>query len=139
MTSLVNGRFLVAGNATGPLEILSEPVSFWGGVDHHGVIIDVHHSSHLTSLTGKVLVLPSGRGSSSGSSVLAELIRTDSAPAAIVMKSADLIITLGALIANLLYAKCVPVLELSEVDYERLCQAGSGTSAQIGQNGISWE
>ena len=68
MTSLVNGRFLVAGSASGPLEVLTEPVSFWGGVDHHGVIIDVHHSSHLTSLTGKVLVLPSGRGSSSGSS-----------------------------------------------------------------------
>lgn len=139
MISSTNLRFLVNGAAAGPSCVLDEPVSFWGGVDHHGVIIDVHHSAHLTKLTGTVLVLPSGRGSSSGSSVLAELIRTGDGPAAIIMKSADLIITLGALISSLLYEQNVPIIELTNEDYETVSSLGSGVWLTVNESGISWE
>jgi predicted aconitase with swiveling domain len=75
---------LVAGNAEGEVLALDEPLSFWGGVhEATGVITDVHHPQHGLGVAGRVLVMPAGRGSSSSSSVLAELIRAGVGPAAI--------------------------------------------------------
>lgn len=90
--------------------ILTEPLSFWGGVDEKtGIIIDVHHPQRGACVTGKVLVMPSGRGSSSSSSVLAELIRAGVGPAKIILHEPDPIIALGALVAEELYGITVPV------------------------------
>jgi predicted aconitase with swiveling domain len=105
------GRTLVPGEAHGPALVLTEPLSFWGGLDPAtGVIIDVHHPQRGAVITGTVLVMPGGRGSSSSSSVLAEAIRAGTAPAAIVLAEPDPIIALGALVARELYGVEVPVL-----------------------------
>ena len=92
--------------------VLSEPVSFWGGVDHHGTIIDAHHPQVGTSLTGSVLVMHTGRGSSSASSVLAELIRTGQGPVAIILEERDAILALAAFVAEELYGVALPIVEL---------------------------
>ncbi len=76
MTKVLTGKVSHPGTAEGEVLLLTEPVSFWGGVDHHGEIIDVHHTQHKAKMTNKILVMPSGRGSSSATAVLAELIRT---------------------------------------------------------------
>lgn len=105
------GRTLVPGEARGPALVLSETLSFWGGLDPAtGAIIDVHHPERGAVVTGKVLVMPGGRGSSSSSSVLAESIRAGTAPAAIVLVEPDPIIALGAIVAHELYGVAVPVL-----------------------------
>ena len=92
------GRTLVPGEAHGPALVLTEALSFWGGLDPAtGKIVDVHHPQHGVVVTGSVLVMPGGRGSSSSSSVLAEAIRAGTAPAAIVLAEADPIIALGAM------------------------------------------
>ena len=104
-------RTLVAGTAEGRALVLDEPLSFWGGVDPEtGDITDVRHPQHGTSVTGRVLVMPSGRGSSSSSSVLAESIRAGTAPAAIVLGEADPILALAAIVARELYGKATPVV-----------------------------
>jgi predicted aconitase with swiveling domain len=104
-------RTLVAGEATGPALVLEEPLSFWGGIDPAtGRIVDVHHPQHGASVTGTVLVMPAGRGSSSSSSVLAEAIRMGTAPSAIVLRGADPIVALGAIVARELYGVTVPVV-----------------------------
>lgn len=109
-------RPLVAGDAEGPLLVLDAPLSFWGGVDpRRGEIIDHHHPQRGTTVTGTVLVLPSGRGSSSSSSVLAEAIRLGTAPVAIVLGEPDEIIVLGSLVAAELYGRVCPVLVAAEV------------------------
>jgi predicted aconitase with swiveling domain len=113
------GRTLVPGEAHGPALVLTEPLSFWGGLDPAtGTIIDVHHPQRGAVVTGSVLVMPGGRGSSSSSSVLAEAIRAGTAPAAIVLAEPDPIIALGAIVALELYGASIPiaVLELSDVD-----------------------
>jgi len=97
--------------ASAEVLVLDEPLSFWGGVDEEtGVIIDTHHPQHGASIAGKVLVMPGGRGSSSSSSVLAELIRGQVAPAAIVLRTTDPILALGAIVAEALYDRAVPVV-----------------------------
>jgi predicted aconitase with swiveling domain len=63
-----------------------------------------------SSLAGRVLVMPSGRGSSSSSYVLAEAIRAGTAPVAVVLGAADAIVALGAIVAAELYGIAVPVV-----------------------------
>jgi predicted aconitase with swiveling domain len=93
--------------------VLDEPLSFWGGLDPTtGEIVDRHHPQSGTSVTGSVLVMPSGRGSSSSSTVLAEAIRSGTAPAAILLREPDGIVALGAIVAEELYGRTMPVLLL---------------------------
>ncbi len=56
--------------------------------------------------------MPSGRGSSSSSSVLAEAIRLGTAPLAILLAEPDEILVLGALVAGYLYGRTCPIVVL---------------------------
>jgi len=108
---MAEGRTLVSGTAEGPVLVLDEPLSFWGGVDPAtGDVIDVRHPQRGANVAGRILVMPSGRGSSSSSSVLAEAIRAGTAPAAIVLGEADPILALGAIVAHELYGTTIPVV-----------------------------
>jgi hypothetical protein len=61
-------------------------------------------------VTGRILEMPSGRGSSSSSTVLAEAIRLGTGPAGIVLGAPDEIIVIGALVAAELYGSQMPVV-----------------------------
>lgn len=102
---------VVPGAAEAPARVLDEPVSFWGGIDPHtGAIVDVHHPQHGASVAGTVLVMPLGRGSSSASSVIAEMVRLGTAPAAFVLREPDEIIALGCLVGEELYGRSTPIV-----------------------------
>ena len=106
------------GTGRGEVLVLDEPLSFWGGVDPaDGKIIDQRHPQAGRSIRGKVLVMPSGRGSSSSSSVLAESLRAGTGPAAIVLAEPDGIVALGALVAAELYGRSIPVVVASAGDF----------------------
>jgi len=120
MTKVLTGKISHPGVAEGEVLLLTEPVSFWGGVDHHGVIIDVHHAQHKAKMTNKILVMPSGRGSSSATAVLAELIRTGDGPLAIVMLQCDTILVIGALVSAEIYGISMPIVELDQEQYAQL-------------------
>ena len=115
--SAMTGWRVTSGTASGPVLKLSEPVSFWGGIGPDGRIIDVHHPQHGAEVTGRILVMRSGRGSSSGTYVLAELLRLGLAPAGIVLTEPDGIIATGALVAAELYDVHMPIVTVSETDY----------------------
>ena len=98
--------------------VLDEPLSLWGGLDPAtGEIIDVHHPQRGARVTRRVLVMPAGRGSSSSASVLAEAARVATAPAAIVLREPDLILAIGAAVAEELYDVRIPVLVVDEATY----------------------
>ena len=112
---------LAAGHAEGVVLVLDAPLSFWGGFDATtGRITDQHHPQVGVVLTRRVLVMPGGRGSSSSSSVLAEAIRAETAPAAIVLREADPIIALGAIVAAELYGRQMPVVAVDARLYQGL-------------------
>ena len=126
-------RVLVAGEATGPVLVLDEPLSFWGGLDAEtGQIIDQRHPQVGVSVAGTVLVMPAGRGSSSGSSVLAEAIHAGTGPVAIVMLHPDEIVALGAVVADELYGETVPVVVVGRGVYEGLV---TGEPVRVGRDG----
>ncbi len=104
-------RRCAGGDATGVALVLAEPISFWGGIDAAtGRIIDRSHPQLGACVTGTMLVMPGGRGSSSSASVLAEAIRSGTAPAGIVLGMPDPILTVGALVAESLYGARCPIV-----------------------------
>ena len=120
MSKVLTGKTSHPGIAEGEVLVLTEPVSFWGGVNHHGEIIDVHHAQHKAKMTNQILVMPSGRGSSSATAVLAELIRTGDGPLGIVMLQCDTILVIGALVSAEIYGISMPIVELAQAEYDQL-------------------
>ena len=115
------GRSLVDGAAVAPLLYADVGLSFWGGVDpFSGEVIDRHHPLSGECLAGRVLAIPSGRGSCTGSSVLMELISNGHAPAALVLAEADEILTLGVLVAQTLFQRSLPVLCIGKEAFGQL-------------------
>lgn len=134
---MAEARALVPGRAEGPSLVLSEPLSFWGGVDAaDGTIIDRHHPQEGETVRGKVLVMPSGRGSSSSSSVLAETIRAGTGPVAIVLAEPDGILALGALVASKLYGSTTPVVVVDDAIYRSIA---SGTEIEVWRRDGGWD
>jgi predicted aconitase with swiveling domain len=109
-----SGQSLSAGFAAAPALVLAEPLSFWGGIDvESGRVIDRSHPDLGASVTGTILVLPGGRGSSSSSSVLAECLRRGTGPSAILLSIPDPILTVGAIVARTLYGVSCPIVVCS--------------------------
>ena len=119
----MKGRVLVEGHATGPALVLDEPLSFWGGLDPStGEIVETGHPQRGEVVTGRILVMPSGRGSSSSATVLAEAIRAGNGPAGIVLGEPDDIIVIGALVAAELYGVAIPVIVASAAAFHAIRQ-----------------
>ena len=129
----MKGRVLAGGVAEGPALRLDEPLSFWGGVDPGtGLVIDARHPQRGTSVTGRVLVMPSVRGSSSSSSVLAEAVRAGGAPAAILLGEPDLILAVGAAVAEELYGVRLPIVLIEQT---LLAGIPDGATVAVGEGG----
>lgn len=79
------GKPVISGKANGIALVSREPLSFWGGYDwKSGEITDRRHPLSGENASGKVLVVPFTRGSSTTTAVLLEAIREGTAPAAII-------------------------------------------------------
>jgi uncharacterized protein len=110
------GDPVVAGEAVGPLLVLQEPVSFWGGVDDHtGEIVDGHHPQRGVSLASTVLLMGATRGSSSSTSTFLECVRRNTAPAVLLLTDTDPILVVAAAAAREIYGRGTSVVVLDEV------------------------
>lgn len=119
--SKLSGKALIAGRTSGPVLHADVGLSFMGGVDAAtGRIIDVHHPQCGQSVAGKILAIPSGRGSCSGSLVIFELLMNGHAPSALVFRHRETILTLGVLIAGELFQRAIPVLQLDDAGFAAL-------------------
>ena len=120
------GRMLTIGDVTGEILVCSEGLSFWGGVDPDtGMIIDIHHPCYQKIISGKILMMPSSRGSCSGSGVLLELSFKNIAPAAIIFCENEEILSLGALVSEHIFNRPLPVARLTKKHYNTLSNAKS--------------
>ncbi|WP_136684445.1 cis-3-hydroxy-L-proline dehydratase [Falsirhodobacter xinxiangensis] len=133
----MTGVALVPGTASGPVIASAEGLSFWGGVDPAtGVVIDAHHPLHGRCITGAVLMMPTSRGSCTGSGVLLDLALTGRAPAALIFREAEDILTLGALIAGRMFDRALPVLRLGAADFDAIAASGHAAITPGHVNGI---
>lgn len=98
----LRGRVIRRGAARGEALVSVVPVSFYGGVDPEtGEVIERGHPLAGRSLAGRVLVMPTGKGSTVGSYVLYRMARAGTAPAAILCRSCDTVVAVGAILGEI--------------------------------------
>ena len=121
MEILIHGRCVLPGQAGGRLLVTSTAISFWGGVDPAtGRVIDPRHPLFEESIHGCILAFPHGKGSSTGSLMMLELIRIGRAPAGIVNVRTEPILATGPIVGRHLYGRTVPMMTISQKDFSRL-------------------
>ena len=132
-----DARIITGAEASGRVLTAAEGLSFWGGVDPEtGRIIDAHHPNHGASVAGRILLMPTSRGSCSGSGVLLQLALNGYAPAALVFCEKEEVLTLGAIVSDRVFSRPVVVLQVPRAIYDRLAIADT---AEIAENQLHFE
>ncbi len=118
------GRVIKAGEAEGIALVSPEPIGFLGGVDGEtGVVTEQGHPLEGQSVAGRVLVFPTGKGSTVGSYVLYQLAVNGVAPAAILNAESEPIVAVGAIIGEIPMVDRVPVEQIETGDWVRVVGA----------------
>jgi predicted aconitase with swiveling domain len=100
-TVTLKGRVIVEGKCRAEALVSSKPISFLGGIDPaDGRIVEKNHDLCGECVKDKILCFPHGHGSTVGSYVLYSLAKKGLAPKAIVNQTADPVVVVGAIIAN---------------------------------------
>ena len=111
----LEGRFILTGTGKGEILATKDPISFWGCVDPlTGIISDKRHELYKRCIAGKILVFPYGKGSSTGSLMILELIRNNLAPAAIINIRTEPLLATGPVVGKHFYEKHFPILTIAE-------------------------
>lgn len=109
--SKITCRQISKGKSTGKAIVTSDPISFLGGVDPKtGIVIDRNHELYNKCITDKILVIPSGKGSTVGSYVIYQMAKNNTAPRAIICQKAEPIIATGAIMSK------IPMVDNPNVD-----------------------
>jgi predicted aconitase with swiveling domain len=107
---LYQGRSISPGRAAGEALVTSMGISFFGGVDPEtGIIVERHHELEGQCVAGKVLVFPTGKGSTVGSYTLYRLKFNSKAPIAIVNLECEPMTAVGCIIADIPCIDRIPI------------------------------
>lgn len=109
----LKGRKIYKGIAEREAIVTKDGISFYGGVDPDtGKVVEVGHELEGQSITGKILVFPTGKGSTVGSYTLYRMKKNNTAPAAIVNEQIDTVIAVGCIISEI---PCVDKIDVNEI------------------------
>lgn len=121
---VIQAQSVLSGACGGHAVWTDTPLSFWGGVDpESGRVVDRHHPLYGVSITGRVLIVPATRGSSTSSGVLLEMIRRKTAPVGIVTKQLDPVLALAGIIGDKLYQRRMVLVRVEPDAYAQLHSA----------------
>lgn len=110
----LQGRSIYPGEAQGEALVTRMGISFFGGVDpESGIILERGHELEGKSVAGKVLVFPTGKGSTVGSYTLYRLKHAGRAPLAILNAECETIIAVGCIIAEI---PCIDQLPTDRIE-----------------------
>lgn len=111
---ILTGRTIYAGSAQGEALVTSQSISFFGGVDPDtGVVAERGHELEGQNISGKVLIFPTGKGSTVGSYTLYRLKHNGLAPAAIINAECETITAVGCIISEI---PCIDQVEFSKIE-----------------------
>ena len=109
----MKGRIISKGTAQEEALVTSQPISFYGGVDPNtGEVIEKGHELKGKSVKGKILVFPTGKGSTVGSYTLYRLKKNGAAPAGIINEECETVVAVGAIISEI---PCVDKIDTSKI------------------------
>jgi predicted aconitase with swiveling domain len=114
----LTGRVIKGGQTAGEALVSPEPIGFFGGVDPEtGVVVEAGHPLAGACVAGRVLVFPTGKGSTVGSYTLYRMEKNGVAPAAIINTESDPIVAVGAIISEIPMLDRVDIAELATGDW----------------------
>jgi len=109
-----HGRQIVAGYASGVALVSKKAISFFGGVDPTtGIITEKDHDLEGQSITGKILIFSTGKGSTVGSYTLYRLKANQKAPMAIINAECEPITAVGCILAEIPCVDHIPIHQLN--------------------------
>lgn len=110
---IISGRVIYGGKVSGLALVTRMGISFFGGVDPEtGIIVEKGHELEGQSISGRVLVFPTGKGSTVGSYTLYRLRKNSLAPIAIVNRECETITAVGCIIAEI---PCLDQIEIEKI------------------------
>lgn len=132
MSEDIKCRKIAKGNVTGPAIVTQDPISFLGGVDPNtGIVIDPKHELYNESIVGKILIIPSGKGSTVGSYVIYQMAKNNTAPKAIICLKAEPIIATGAIISK------IPMVDEPELNIINTINTGDTITVNANESVIT--
>jgi len=124
-------RKISKGHAKGEVIITRDALSFLGGIDPiTGLVIDPGHELYGRKVSGKILVMPSGKGSTVGSYVIYQMHKNNTAPLAIIARDAEPILATGAIMAD------IPMVDHPEDDIFEILKDGDLVDLDAGSGVI---
>ena len=106
----LHGRTIYSGRAEGEALVTSMGISFFGGVDPEtGLVVEKGHELEGQSISHKVLVFRTGKGSKVGSCTMYRLKLGGLAPAAIVNAECETITAVGCIISEIPCVDQIPI------------------------------
>jgi predicted aconitase with swiveling domain len=109
----LKGRKIYKGTVEAEAIVTRDGISFYGGVDPDtGKIVEVGHELEGQSITGKVLVFPTGKGSTVGSYTMYRMKKNNMAPAAIINEQIDTIVAVGCIISEI---PCIDKIDINNI------------------------
>ncbi len=110
----LTGRKIFQGKTEGEALVTKDSISFYGGVDPEtGIVVEKGHELEGVDTTNKILVFPSGKGSTVGSYVIYQMAKTGKGPKALVLGDCEAIVAVGTIIAEL---PCVDQIDVTKIE-----------------------
>lgn len=118
---ILQGRPIYPGVAEGEALVTTMGISFFGGVDpDSGVVVEKGHELEGQTVAGKILVFPTGKGSTVGSYTIYRLSKAGKAPLAILNAECEPITAVGCIIAEIPCIDQIPIEQISTGEHLRL-------------------
>ncbi len=109
----LTGRRIYHGKTEGEALVTKDSISFYGGVDPEtGIVVEKGHELEGVNTTDKILVFPTGKGSTVGSYVLYQMAKTGKGPKALILQECEAIVAVGCIISEL---PCVDQIDVSQI------------------------
>ena len=112
---ILQGRSIYPGQAHGTTLVCRQMISFFGGIDADtGIIVQKDHDRKGESIAQKILIFPSGSGSTVGSYTLYRLKQNGLAPLAIINRECEPITAVGCIIAEIPCVDQIPIEQIAD-------------------------
>lgn len=117
----MQGRIIKAGKAQGRALVSPEPIGFLGGIEPEtGRVVEPGHRLEGECVTDRVLVFPTGKGSTVGSYTMYRMAAAGTAPAAIINAESEAIVAVGAIIADIPMVDQIDITQIETGDWVRV-------------------
>jgi len=104
------GRGIAPGIASGEALVTRMGISFFGGVDPDtGIIVEKDHELEGVCIKDKILVFPTGKGSTVGSYTIYRMKKNHTAPLAIINQESEPITAVGCILAEIPCIDQIPI------------------------------